>query len=74
MDRIERVARPIYIIGVDIPLAATRPHVFIYHAHKADVRLRLSIMTNVRSHMKVLQLRPEKIASFFNAKFTSYAA
>jgi hypothetical protein len=29
---------------------------------------------NVRSHMKSLQLRPYKIASFFAAPFTAYAA
>ena len=29
---------------------------------------------NVRSHMKSVQLNPEKIRSFFNAPFTSYAA
>ncbi len=29
---------------------------------------------NVRSHMKALQIRPNKIASFFKAPFTSYAA
>ena len=29
---------------------------------------------NVRSHMKSLQLRPSKLSSFFNGKYTSYAA
>lgn len=29
---------------------------------------------NVRSHLKLLQLNPQKIASFFLAPFTSYAA
>jgi transposase len=29
---------------------------------------------NVRSHLKALQLKPEKIQSFFRADFTNYAA
>jgi transposase len=29
---------------------------------------------NVRSHMKLLQLNPEKVSSFFRAPFTKYAA
>jgi transposase len=28
---------------------------------------------NVRSHMKMLQLAPEKVSSFFDAPFTGYA-
>jgi hypothetical protein len=29
---------------------------------------------NVRSHLKSLQLKPDKISSFFRAEFTAYAA
>ena len=29
---------------------------------------------NVRSHLKKLQLNPDKISSFFHAPFTAYAA
>jgi len=29
---------------------------------------------NIRSHMKMLQLRPEKIIAFFNGEYTGYAA
>ncbi len=40
---------------------------------KSSPRSKEELEKNVRSHLKKLQLSPNKISSFFNAKFTSYA-
>jgi transposase len=42
--------------------------------HRAMPRTEDDLEHNIRSHMKTLQLRPCKIASFFAAPFTAYAA
>lgn len=41
---------------------------------KASAQSKEELEHNVRSHLKSLQLNPSKIASFFNAPFTKYAA
>jgi transposase len=42
--------------------------------NRSMVRSKKELEHNVRSHMKILQLAPEKIQSFFNAPLTKYAA
>ena len=41
---------------------------------KASAQSKEELEHNVRSHLKSLQLNHSKIASFFNAPFTKYAA
>jgi len=42
--------------------------------NRAMPKSKAELEHNVRSHMKALQLHPEKIRSFFGAKLTAYAA
>jgi len=42
--------------------------------NKAMPKTEADLEHNVRSHLKLLQINPEKIQSFFGAKFTNYAA
>lgn len=42
--------------------------------NRAMPRSEADMEHNIRSHMKLVQLNPEKITSFFNSKYTKYAA
>jgi hypothetical protein len=42
--------------------------------NRAKPKTEADLEHNVRSHLKALQLKPEKIQSFFRADFTNYAA
>jgi transposase len=42
--------------------------------NRAMPRTEKDLVSNIRSHMKTLQLKPSKIAAFFHGTFTSYAA